>query len=105
MHITISWDIKAEEPEWSQLNKELRKCFKGYSWVKPLKTFYIIKINDIDNRKSIKAKIINLCQKNKKKINIIISPAIDSNTYSGWLPKPMWDKIKKRTEEDLDDFS
>lgn len=105
MHCIISWDIEAENQKWTQLNEELKKCFLGYSWVKPLSTFYIVKVDNTDERDSIKESLTKICIQNPKTINFIISPAIEgSGTYSGWLPKTFWPKIKDRTEEDSNEL-
>lgn len=100
MHITVSWDIKnCDTDEWNELNDNLKKTFKNYSWVKPLSTYYIVQINDFDDRKIIRQELINLCKINKGKINVIISPIIEEGKYSGWLPSKLWEKIKKRVDE------
>lgn len=100
MHITVSWDIKnCDMDEWNELNDNLKKTFKNYSWVKPLSTYYIVQINDFDDRKIIRQELINLCKINKGKINVIISPIIEEGKYSGWLPSKLWEKIKKRVDE------
>ena len=100
MHITVSWDIKnCDTDEWNELNDSLKKTFKNYSWVKPLSTYYIVQINDFDDRKIIRQELINLCKINKGKINVIISPIIEEGKYSGWLPSKLWEKIKKRVDE------
>lgn len=101
MHIIISWDIKnCEKDEWNELNEKLRECIDDYSWVKPLTTFYIIKLNSEGERKTIRESIVNVCKANKGKLNVVISPVICEGTYSGWLPHSMWDLIKERTNED-----
>jgi len=104
MHIVISWDIKnCDNDEWNELNEKLRECIDDYSWVKPLTTFYIIKLDSEKERKSIRESIIRICKNNKGKINVVISPVIYENGYSGWLPHSMWEKIKERTNEDYSD--
>ena len=99
MHIIISWDIKnCENDEWNELNEKLRECINDYSWVKPLTTFYIVKLDSEKERKSIRENIVKICKVNKGKINIVISPVIYNGGYSGWLPHSMWDLIKERTK-------
>lgn len=104
MHIIVSWDIKSESNEWLEINKELRDCLKGFSWAKPLKTFYIVKIDSSEERELIRLSLLEVCRKNPKILNLLISPIIEEEKYSGWLPKPMWDKIRERTEEDLYEY-
>jgi hypothetical protein len=100
LHILISWDIKADIQQWSKLNNDLRECFDGYSWVKPLKTTYIVALPSLEDRQAIREKLIDVCQANTKKINLLISPAMEGGRYGGWLPKDMWEKIKIRTRDD-----
>ena len=97
LHVLISWDIKANEPRWSALNGELRACLDGYSWVKPLTTTYIVAIPSLEDRQAIRQKLVEVCQANAKDINLLISPAMQGGQYGGWLPKDMWEKIRKRT--------
>jgi hypothetical protein len=105
MHCIISWDISKENPEWEELNDTMKKCFSGYSWVKPLSTFYIVKIDDTSERDTIKEAMVKVCRKNSKKINFIISPVLEgSGVYGGWLPKTLWPKIRKRTTEVSDEY-
>jgi len=101
IHIQISWDIKVPNPRWAELNGKLRACLDGYSWVKPLTTTYIVKISDLEDRKAIRQRLIEVCQAHAKDINLLISPAMQGGNYGGWLPKDMWDKVKKRTEGDV----
>lgn len=97
MHFIVSWDIKTVEPEWSRLNQLLKQGLEGYSWVKPLKTLYIIKVNSVEERTIISNAIKQVAKNNPKKINILISPLLEGGAYNGWLPVDLWEKIKKRT--------
>lgn len=98
MHVVISWDIKEDGEERERLNKELKACFESCSWVKPLTTFYIVKIKSIDQREEIKDCLVDVCKANPGKVNLLIGPATESGSYGGWLPKDLWPKVKKRTQ-------
>ncbi|WP_236685569.1 hypothetical protein [Geobacter pickeringii] len=99
MHIVISWDIKADGANWKELNEKMKGCLSGYSWVKPLTTLYIVKIYSSEDRKQIRDDLVSVCRDNPKKVNFIMSPAMEGGSYSGWLPKSLWPKIEKRTED------
>lgn len=99
MHIVVSWDIKAEGEQWKSLNAQLKECLSGYSWVKPLTTLYIVKVDDKEDRGLIKDSLAEVCRANPKLINLVISPAMQGGRYGGWLPKSMWPKIRERTED------
>jgi hypothetical protein len=98
MHIVISWDIHAEGDRWKELNDELKECLSGYSWVKPLTTLYIVQVAARGDRIAIKDALVEICRENPKLINVVVSPAMQGGTYSGWLSKSLWPKIQKRTE-------
>ena len=97
MHFIVSWDIKTPEPEFSRLNDLLKQCLKGYSWVRPLKTVYVVKVNSNEEKEVIKQQLKDVAKENQKKINILISPLMEGGSYSGWLPVDLWEKLKKRT--------
>ncbi|MDR3303998.1 MAG: hypothetical protein LBS86_06265 [Treponema sp.] len=99
MHIIVSWDI-SDDDDWDKIDEELKQCIMDYSWVKPLTTFYIIQIDDSAERSKIKKSLLNICQKYKTDINIVISPIIEEGRYAGWLPKKIWSAIKERTAEE-----
>ena len=98
MHVLISWDIKAEGSEWTSLNDQLKECLEGYSWIKPLSTFYIAAVEDSEDRALLRKNMIAVCKENPKKIHFIISQAMQGGSYGGWLPKTLWPKIKQLVE-------
>ena len=98
MHVLISWDVKAKGERWDELNKELKDCLKGFSWVKPLTTVYIVQVDDTEDRLYLKKSISEICRNNPKLINFVITPAMQGGTYGGWLPKSLWLKLKKQVE-------
>jgi hypothetical protein len=98
MHALVSWDIKSEGDEWNRINEAMRECLRGYSWVKPLSTFYIVQIDDATDRADLKDDLVSVCKQNPGKVHFVISPALTGDSYSGWLPKTLWPKIKQRTQ-------
>ena len=98
MHIVISWDIKAEGDRWNKLDDALRKAIGPYSWVRPLTTFYIVKIPDPSYREIILNNMLGVAKPAPETIHIVISPVMSSGTYTGYLPQDMWQKINERTQ-------
>ncbi len=96
MHFLVAWDIKTRS-EYLKLNNQLKGCLKGYSWVRPLKNIYIVKVDSMEDRKLIRTSLNGVAKENGKKINILIGPLMEGGSYGGWLPMLLWDKIKKRT--------
>lgn len=98
MHFVVSWDIEAEGEEWTEINAAMKEGLSGYSWVRPLTTFYIVKVGSLEDKESIYHKLIAVAKKYPREVNVVITPAMDGGTYSGWLPKDLWPKVRKRTE-------
>ena len=97
MHISVTWDISAKGESWNSLNDKMRDALKPYSWVRPLSTFYIIKISGEHDRTRIKESMENIASSGTVKIHFLLSPIMSSGRYYGYLPKDMWDNINERT--------
>jgi hypothetical protein len=98
MHFVVSWDIKAEGEKWKEVNKAMREAIGDYSWVRPLTTFYIIKVNSGNDWNIIQKNLVSIVKKFPEKIHFVMSPLMKGGGYNGWLPKDLWPEIRKRTE-------
>lgn len=78
---------------------QLKECLDGYSWVKPLSTLYIVKVDDSEDRMSIKDGLVEVCENHPKLIYVIVSPLMQGGRYGGWLSKDLWPKIRQRAED------
>lgn len=106
MHFILSWDIRdtdgewgSESEVWGEINAQLKECIDDYSWVRPLSTFYIVRVSGPQEWKRIKEDLIEVaeCYTAKAKIHFVISPLMVGGQYDGWLPNDIWPKIHKRT--------
>ena len=100
MHIVISWEITAEGERLDEIKEALRANLKGYSWVKPLSNFFIVKVEGADERSTIIDALNSVAKETPETVHIIVSPLMSGGRYNGWLPKRLWPKIRKRTDED-----
>lgn len=101
MHLVLSWDIKVDSEdseEWSQANEALKECIKNHDWIKPLKNFYIVKVDSQIDFELLRSKLQSKIMKYPGKINYIMSPLMVGGKYLGWLPKSLWPKIRSKTE-------
>ncbi|CAI9009773.1 MULTISPECIES: hypothetical protein [Burkholderia] len=98
MHVTISWDISASDNRWSEINDMMKAKLKGYSWVKPLKSVYVVKVDSLEDRIELKDALNDVIKSVDEKIHLLITPAMEGGTYAGWLPKGLWEKINLRTK-------
>ena len=98
MHITLSWDISATGDQWKTINDNLREQLQGYSWVRPLSTFYIVKVNSAEQRDNLVDALISVIKQSHEKIHFVVTPLMTGGGYNGWLPQDLWDKINERTK-------
>lgn len=98
MHVALSWDISASGERWTQINNAMREQFKGYSWVRPLRTFYVIKVQSTDDRDALVNRIVEVTKGFTETIHFVVTPVMSGGGYNGWLPQELWDKINQRTQ-------
>lgn len=99
MHVTVSWDISATGTKWTEINNEMKGTLQGYSWVRPLKSLYVVKVDSPEERGELKDALISIIKKNKdRKIHLLITPLMQGGSYTGWLPKSLWEKLDQRTK-------
>lgn len=98
MHVTLSWEITATGERWTQINNALKGALKGYSWVRPLKTLYVVKVDSAEDRQELKDSLLAVIRSTQEKVHLVITPPMDGGSYTGWLPRDLWDKINQRTK-------
>lgn len=98
MHVTVSWDISATGPRWTEINDLMKGALKGYSWVRPLKSLYIVKVASAEDRTILKDGLVRVIKSVDEKVHVLITPPMEGGTYTGWLPKGLWEKINQRTK-------
>jgi len=98
MHVTVSWDISATGPRWTEINELMKGALEGYSWARPLKSLYIVKVDSVEERNALKEALVNVAKSIDEKVYFLMTPAMDGGTYTGWLPKNLWEKINQRTK-------
>ena len=98
MHVALSWDISASGDRWTKINDAMKEPIKGYSWVRPLTTFYVVKVQSTQDRDSLVDRLISVAKTFPEKIHFVISPVMTGGGYSGWLPKELWELINQRTQ-------
>lgn len=97
MHVTLSWDISAEGARWNEINEKLKAEIKNYSWVRPLKTVYVVKVASLEDRNSLTERLISVIKSNNYDVNVMVTPVMTGGRYNGYLPRDLWEKINERT--------
>lgn len=97
MHIMVCWDISAEGDRWGVINKSLLEGIQTFSWVKPLTTTYIIRVNGEQDRQNIQSELLLKAEAFSENVFFLITPVMPPGQYQGYLPKSLWADIGKRT--------
>lgn len=98
MHLVISWDIKASKPKWDEVDEKLKACLEGYSWVRPLTTFYVVRTDSEADRAILKERLVAVARSAGVTVHIVISPSMAGGRYDGFLPADSWEKLNKRSD-------
>jgi len=98
MHFVVSWDIKTKGENWKEINNAMKEGLSGYSWVRPLTTFYIVKVDSQYDWNFIHDNLASTAKIYSGKVNFVMGPLMEGGRYNGWLPKALWPKIRKRTD-------
>jgi hypothetical protein len=94
----LAWNIAATGERFRTINNQMKEAIRGYSWVRPLRAVYIIKIEEAEDRDVLHARLKKVVADVSEKVNYIISPPMEGGRYNGWLPRPMWGKINERLD-------
>lgn len=100
MHFLLSWDIHTENgnrEKWREVNSQLRECIRGYSWVRPLRSLYIVRVSGPQEWQEIRDALVKVAESSTADINFLIGPLMSGGQYDGWLPEDIWPKVQKRT--------
>jgi hypothetical protein len=98
MHIVVSWDISAEGQRWDEINKRLREGLAGFSWARPLSTFYVVRLISEPDRSTIQQRLVAVARSVTETVHIVLSPVMSGGRYDGYLPKDMWAKLNERSD-------
>lgn len=98
MHIAVSWDISAQNPRWGIINDLLLARIKPYSWVKPVNTYYVIKVLSAQQRVDITQALTQVAQSVPETVHFVVSPLMSGGRYDGYLPQNLWADLNERTD-------
>ena len=96
MHIVVSWDISATGSRWTEIDDQLKAQLEGFSWVRPLKTVYVVKVHSVSHRDELINNLQNVAKNTSETLHFLASPPMTGGSYNGWLPQDLWDKIRER---------
>ena len=97
MYFVVSWDISASNPTWSQIDERLRSCLAGYQSLRPVNTFYMVRVSNGDQHRTILAALQNVAGNSSVKVDLIMSPLLTVTGWDGWLQPDVWPKVAEIT--------
>ena len=97
MHIAVSWDITASGERWTQIDERMRAGIQAYPWVRPLSTFYVVRIYSDADRMQIQSSLTSVAGSAGVSVHFLITPAMVGGQYQGYLPADYWTQINERT--------
>lgn len=97
MHFVVSWDLKSSGEKWTEQNEKMKAVLKPYSWVRPLSTFYIVKVNGQSDWDLIRNNLTAVSE-SENKINFVMTPLMSGGSYNGMLPSKTWADINERSK-------
>ena len=80
MHFIVSWDLRPKENPAEKIGNALMECLRGYSWIRLLKTFYIVDIDSGQDWNVIQAKMLSAAQRYPGEVNFLMSPIYDCDS-------------------------
>jgi hypothetical protein len=98
MHFIVSWDISVSQPQWNTINDDLKAQLSGYSWVKPLTTLFVVKVNSVEGYNLILQNLQQITKKYPNTISLILSPLMNGGIYNGILSQELWNAINERSK-------
>ena len=102
MHVLVSWDVRKAGKDWKELDKEMRGALEGFSWVRPLRSLYLVRLKNRVEWTEIRDYLQEVAEEAEKEnsgdVRFLISPIIGSSRYDGYLPIDVWDKVNARTD-------
>lgn len=68
-----------------------------YLWVRPLSTFYVVKISGEPDRLAIQNSLVAVASSAGAIVHFLITPPMIGGQYQGYLPTDNWPLINERT--------
>jgi hypothetical protein len=93
VYFVVSWDISANNPVWSQIDERMRNCLTGYQSVRPVNTFYMVKVSNSNQHRTILAALQDIAANSHVMVKVVVSPLLTVTGWDGWLQPDEWPKV------------
>jgi hypothetical protein len=98
----VAWEVSESQPHEraAEINSTLKEALRGYSWVRVLGNVYVVKVKSDQERDQL-GQNLKAAARELGGVHLIYSPTMEGGRYNGWLPRPLWAKIRQRTDDDV----
>jgi len=97
MHLLVSWEFRAQNPQNVPINAELVAIVQAYPFVHVLPNSYVVTVTSADQYQEVLNRLVAVAQRNPNSFYMIISPPMTGGRYGGFLPSTLWPEINNRT--------
>jgi hypothetical protein len=94
MYFTVSWDISANEPRWSQINGQMCASFKGLPNAHVMSTYYLVQASQAQ-RDAILENLNKFVDSVAEDVYFLLSPLFNPSCFGGRHED--WPKINQIT--------
>lgn len=94
MHFAVSWDIPVSTPNRADFETKLIDCFRSFQHVKPLTTFYIIKVASQNEYSNVLTNLQNV-GKTVNGLRLVATPIMTGGRYDGLHINETWQAINQ----------
>ena len=88
MHFVVAWESETQDNRWNEINKNLENSLSGYSWLRLLRTFYILEIDEERDWHIVHERLLAVAAHFPGEFNFLMSPIydLDSNYFVYEMP-------------------
>lgn len=95
MHFIVSWDIPITTPNREGIESQLIGCFNSYQYIKPLTTFYVIKVSSQTEYSNVLTNLQTIGKGISGAFRLVVSPVMTGGRYDGLLDNETWKTINQ----------
>jgi len=88
MHFVMAWESQTQGERWREINNTVENGFIGYSWLRLLRTFYVLEIDSDNDWNVVHERMLAIASRFPGEFNFLMSPIydLDSNYFVYEMP-------------------
>jgi hypothetical protein len=88
MHFVVAWETQAQGERWDEINSAMQGGLLGYSWVRLLRTFYVLNVDSEHDWNIVHEQLLGIAAHFSGEVNFLMSPIyyLDSDFFVYEMP-------------------